>query len=151
MDASDIGDEQLISREELLFEQLGSKISALGEEHAKVIGDIAELKRLQRLLEFVEGDEPAAAMVNLGCEFFANAELAADARPLVHVGLGFFLEMDRQPAIAFSSMRIEMLEKRALRLLELSAEHTAEVRILSNLIANLSGFDEARKLRQSRR
>jgi prefoldin alpha subunit len=151
MDADNMGDETLLSREEFLFEQLGSRITALGDEHAKVIGEIAELKRLQRLLAFVEDDEPASAMVNIGCEFFANAQLAADARPLVHVGLGFFLEMDRQPAIALSSKRVEILEKRAVQLLQLSSELTADVRILSNLIANMSGFDEASKHGLSRR
>jgi prefoldin alpha subunit len=151
MDSGLDGDEALLSREEFLFEQLGSRITELGEEHAKVMGDVTELKRLQRLLAFVDGDEPATAMVNLGCEFFASAELAADAKPLVHVGLGFFLEMDRKAAIDLSSKRIELLEKRAVQLLQLSAELTAEVRILSNLIANMSGFDEASKQGASRR
>ena len=50
MDAGDMGDEALVKREEFLFEQLGSRITAVGEEHAKVIGDITELKRLQRSL-----------------------------------------------------------------------------------------------------
>jgi prefoldin alpha subunit len=151
MDAGQLGDESLLSREEFLFEQLGSRITALGEEHAKVIGDITELKRLQRLLNFVEGDKTASAMINLGCEFFARAELASEARPLIHVGLGFFLEMDREPAVELSSKRIELLEQRALQLLQLSAELTAEVRILSNLVANMSGFDEASKQNVSRR
>jgi prefoldin alpha subunit len=151
MNVENIGDEALISREDFLFEQLGSRITALGEEHAKVISDIAELKRLQRLLSFVEDDEPASTMVNLGCEFFAHAELAADARPLIHVGLGFFLEMDRLSAIALISKRIEMFEKRAVQLLQFSAELTAEVRILSNLIANVSGFDDVSRKNLSRR
>ena len=146
-----MGDEALVKREEFLFEQLGSRITAVGEEHAKVIGDITELKRLQRLLGFVVDDEPSTALVNLGCEFFATAELAAEARPLVHVGLGFFLEMDRQPAIELCSKRIELLEKRAVQLLQLSAELTAEVRIISNLIANMSGFDQVSKQKLPRR
>jgi len=151
MDAGEISDEALVRREEFLFEQLGSRITAVGEDHAKIIGDITELKRLQRLLAFVADDAPSASMVNLGCEFFATAELAAEARPLVHVGLGFFLEMDRQSAIEMCSKRIELLEKRAVQLLQLSAELTAEVRILSNLIANMSGFDQVSNQRLSRR
>jgi prefoldin alpha subunit len=140
-------DEALFSREEFIFEQLGSRITLLGEEHSKVIGDIAELKRLQRLLTFVVEGEPATAMVNIGCEFFVNSELSAEARPLIHVGLGFFLELDRTAAIELSSKRIELLEKRASRMMQLSAELTAEVRILSNVIANMSGFNEATKLK----
>jgi prefoldin alpha subunit len=151
MDASEIASQALVSREEFLFEQLGSRISELGEEHSKVIGDITELKRLQRLLTFVADEGPATAMVNLGCEFFASAELAPGARPLIHVGLGFFLEMDRLSAIEWSSKRIEVLEKRAAQLLQRSAELTAEVRILSNLIACMSGFNEPSKVNRSSR
>lgn len=149
MDAGEIANQALLSREEFLFEQLGSRISALGEEHSKVIGDITELKRLQRLLAFVADDGPATTMINLGCEFFASAELSSESRPLIHVGLGFFLEMDRQPAVEWSSKRIEVLEKRATQLLERSAELTAEVRIISNLIACMSGFNETSKEQRS--
>mmetsp|Transcript_24873 Transcript_24873/g.63010 ORF Transcript_24873/g.63010 Transcript_24873/m.63010 type:complete len:163 (-) Transcript_24873:107-595(-) len=102
--------------------------------------ELADFLALRAQLEQIEALqlEPLRLQVNLGADFFAQAQVDDPSKVCVHVGLGFFAELTRAEALSFIEGKARTLELRAATLGEQASTIRAHIQVLLEAVAELS-------------
>jgi len=74
--------------------------------------------------------EPLNTKVDLGCNFYCQAEIANPDRIMVAVGLGYFLDMSLEEALQFVNTKDKELSDRAEQLTKTSVKIKAEIKLM---------------------
>jgi prefoldin alpha subunit len=78
--------------------------------------------------------------VDLGANFYARANVAHPERVFVDVGLGFFLELTHNEAMAFIDDKTKLLEKKAEILTGESSKIKSNIKLVLHALRELQGL-----------
>eukprot|EP00918_Siedleckia_nematoides_P075925 GHVU01166127.1.p1 GENE.GHVU01166127.1~~GHVU01166127.1.p1 ORF type:complete len:146 (-),score=35.91 GHVU01166127.1:746-1183(-) len=110
--ARDPGAAETLKYESFLEDVLRVDLQSIQEEQETQLQRLMELDELIRSVASLLEDRNARemdALVNLGCEVYAEAHVADMSNIFVEVGMGFFLEMPLDAALAFMHKKRELI------------------------------------------
>lgn len=84
-----------------------------------------------------EGQEELRTMVNLGAEFFCQAEIPDTQRLYMDIGLGFHVQFTRAEAINFCETKIKVLEEQATKWVTQASKIKANLKLVGEGIREL--------------
>mmetsp|Transcript_25175 Transcript_25175/g.64399 ORF Transcript_25175/g.64399 Transcript_25175/m.64399 type:complete len:165 (-) Transcript_25175:455-949(-) len=101
-----------ITYDKFLEDVLKKDLQKLIEQHQEALAQVDEAHRLVANLEALidDGTTELETMMNLGCDFYAQAYVEDCTKVFVEAGLGFFVEMPLKEATKFVYKRIQFLE-----------------------------------------
>jgi len=117
--------EKMIRYETLLNERMQDDLQRLFDERDIVYENISNCLELRNNMRMIQDQNLSSmkTMVNIGCDFYANANIPDTSWVYVNIGLGFQAQMTLDEAIIFSNHR--------------EAEHSKKAETLTNQIAEL--------------
>lgn len=134
---------KVLEYEKFLNETLRSDLKRLLDERDIVYGQIAEYMQLKTSIEKIQEcgiTENLKTKVDLGCNFYAQANIPDATRVYVFVGFGFFVEMTFSEALKFIDKRTAFLQGHADRL-------TADaMKVRANINLVLEGLRELQNI-----
>lgn len=132
--------------ESFLNDRLKVDLKKALEQRDVVYTEIAEYSKLLTVIETIQASVPTLedgklqTQVDLGCNFFAQAEVPNPQMICVAVGYGFFVELTLVEAADFINVKIPSLEAK-------SAEFSSTIsRIQASIKVVLSGLRELQQL-----
>mmetsp|Transcript_38065 Transcript_38065/g.72971 ORF Transcript_38065/g.72971 Transcript_38065/m.72971 type:complete len:172 (+) Transcript_38065:356-871(+) len=84
-----------------------------------------------------EGQQQLRTLVNLGADFFCQAEVADTQRLFVDIGLGFHVEFTRSEAANFAEAKIKTLQEKSSMLADQAASIKANIKLVGEGVAEL--------------
>ncbi len=133
--------QQKITRyEHFLNEQLRSDLHKVLELRDQVHSDIAEYNQLKTTLKIGNGagdGSPLKTMVDLGCNFYAQAKVEDCTRIFISIGLGFHLEMTLKEASTFIEEKVTQLTDRADKLAQEAAQINGRIKMMMEALREL--------------
>ena len=140
--------EKVKKYEEFINNNLMEDLRKVHEQRDKLYSTIADYLQLKNTIErmkFFEGGK-MKTQVDLGCNFYCQAEVRDTRMILVAVGYGFFVEFTLDEAMKFVDKKVEHLTKQAERLTQDSAKIKANIKVALQGLSELqmlSFADEA--------
>ena len=134
--------------EEFLNERLKPDLNSVLQQRDKIYEEIAEYLALKNTISAVQKSElkpgqPLKARVDLGANFYAQAEVEDPSKIFVEAGLGFFVELTLEEAVKLAEKRSKLLEKKADLLTEEANKIKANIKLV------LEGLREMQNLNQN--
>ena len=77
---------------------------------------------------------------DLGCNFYAKAVVKNPQKVFVDVGLGFFVELTHDEAIAFIEKKTKLLDKKTDKLTQASTKIKANIKLVLHGLRELQGM-----------
>ena len=139
--------EKVTKYEKFLNDQLKPDLKAVLEQRDKIYEEIAEYLSLKNSIEAIKASElpkgkSLKTKVDLGCNFYAKANVPNPEKIFIEIGLGFFLEMTHDEALNFIGEKTKLLEKKAEFLTKESSKVKANIKIVLHGLRELQGeFD----------
>jgi len=110
-------EEKTLAYEHFLNERLKGDLSKVVEQRDKVYEDISEYLQLKSTIEKIkEGLTPQTSLktkVDVGCNFYVQANITNPSMICVSIGYGFFLEMTLPEALSFIEKKVSILQDQA--------------------------------------
>eukprot|EP00038_Savillea_parva_P021463 m.34882 g.34882 ORF g.34882 m.34882 type:complete len:169 (-) comp5200_c0_seq1:51-557(-) len=134
--------------EYFLNEKLRTDLRKVLERRDAVYTDIAEYSKLATVIKTIKDTLPKLedgklqAQVDLGSNFFCQAEVSDPTMICVSIGYGFFVEMTLDEATDFIDRRIPLLEGRAADMSTTAAAIKARIKVV------LEGLRELQQLQK---
>ena len=135
---------KIVEYERFLNEHLRTDLRSVLERKDAIYSDIAEYTQLKATIQHLvnkqgspQKNEPLKTMVDLGCNFYAKARVQDYSRIVVSVGLGFYLEMKLDEAMAFINKKVASLTKDAEQLSEQASEINARIKMVLGALHEL--------------
>jgi prefoldin alpha subunit len=133
--------------EKFLNEQLKSDLKQVLNEREKLYGEIAEFIQVKTTIDnLLDKQEKSNEMVelktkiDLGCNFYVNAEIPDTSNIFISIGYGFYLEMTLKEALKFIEKKIKFLNDIIDELTQQANKIKANIRIV------LEGLKEIQNL-----
>ncbi|XP_068964239.1 protein UXT [Petaurus breviceps papuanus] len=113
-------------------------------QREEVYGQLAAYLQLKNVLERLQesGDHRLRTQVDLGCNFYVNAEVPDPSRIFVALGYGFFLELTLMEALRFIDRKSRLLTSLSDSLTRDSARIKAHIRLVLEGLRELQGLQE---------
>jgi prefoldin subunit 5 len=153
--------DQLLSEKVLRFEtflndQLKPDLQAILKERDAVYCDMAELLALKNSLLAVKAAElkpgqPLRTRSDIGCNFYVEASIPDPSTVYVEIGLGFYLEMRHDEALAYVEKKTKVLEEKATVLTDQACKVKANVKVTLHGLRELQGLAGKDVLAEQRR
>lgn len=135
---------KIVEYERFLNERLRTDLRSVLERKEAVYSDIAEYTQLKNTIRHLinkqgspQKSEPLKTMVDLGCNFYAKARVQNYSRIIVSIGLGFYLEMQLDEAMAFIDKTVAHLTKDAEQLSEQASQINARIKMVLGALHEL--------------
>ncbi|KAM9752911.1 protein UXT isoform 2-T2 [Menidia menidia] len=139
-------DQKVLQYEAFISEVLQRDLQKVLEQRDKVFEKISEYLQLkntvQSLQEAGSGSGRLKADVDLGCNFYVQAEVEDSSRLFVAVGFGFFVEMTQAEALSFIQRKSSQLTEFSEQLTKDSAKIKAHIRMVLEGLRELQGLTE---------
>lgn len=120
--------------ETYINEVLRTDLNNVCTELDKVNTDLAEYEHLTKIIKQVEeftGKRPTyKTMMNIGCNFFMEAQSEELSQMLLDIGLGCYLEFPLVDASKFIDVKVQFLRKKQDLLHEKSAKIKAHIKLM---------------------
>jgi len=120
--------------ETFLNERLREDLRKILEQRDTVYEEISEYLQLRATVEKLKGDfTPKSTLktkVDLGCNFYVQANVPDPSKINVAIGFGFFLEMTHTEAIAFIDKKTKHLQDKANSLSNDAGRVKAHIRLV---------------------
>ena len=150
--------EKVAQFEAFLNDKLKPDLNSVLQERDRLYAETAEFLALKNAIAAIKAaglrpGEPLKTRVDLGCNFYAHAEVPKPDRIVVEAGLGFFVELTLDEALALVDKRTALLEARTRALSKEACKAKASLKIvLEGLreLQGLSGEDLVKKRRDRR-
>ena len=127
--------------ETFLNERLKTDLQTVLDSRDSVFSDIAEYMQLRRLIETLQGhkakDTPLKTMVDLGCNFYAQARVPDPSHVCVAIGFGVFVEFSHEEALQFIDKKVAHLNLKAEHLTAQACQIKARIRIVVEALREL--------------
>jgi len=138
--------EKVLKFEAFVNETLKSDLKTTLEERDKLYEEIAEYLSLKNSIEAIKFAEipegqPLKTKVDLGCQFFAKANVKNPHKVFVDVGLGLFVELTHVEALNFIQKKTKSLEEKVSKLTQESSKIKANIKLVLHGIRELQGLD----------
>ncbi|XP_043829859.1 protein UXT [Dromiciops gliroides] len=113
-------------------------------QREEVYGQLAGYLQLKNVLERLQesGEQKLRTQVDLGCNFYVNAEVPDSSRIFVALGYGFFLELTLIEALRFIDRKSRLLTSLSDSLTRDSARIKAHIRLVLEGLGELQGLQE---------
>eukprot|EP00743_Colponemidia_sp_Colp-15_P012350 GILK01014025.1.p1 GENE.GILK01014025.1~~GILK01014025.1.p1 ORF type:complete len:161 (+),score=27.30 GILK01014025.1:65-547(+) len=125
--------------EKFVDERLKQDLKNVLDDRDKLYEQIAQYLQLRNNITVIKENQlkQMKTMVNLGCDFYAQAEVADTSFIFVNVGLGFHLQFTLDEALIFIEKKEQALNTRAELLTRKASEIKAHIKVFLEAIAEL--------------
>ena len=139
--------EKVKKYEDFINNNLKEDLRKVHEQRDKLHSTIAEYLQLKNTIDriqFFDGGK-MRTQVDLGCNFYCQAEVKDTKMILVAVGYGFFVEFTLDEAVKFIDKKVEHLTKQAEDLTKNSAKIKAHIKVALQGLSELQMLNFADK------
>lgn len=143
-------DQKVLQYENFINEVLKRDLQKVLEQRDSVYEKISQYLQLKNTIQSLQeaGSQQLKTDVDLGCNFFVQAEVEDSSRIFVAVGYGFFVEMNHDEALRFIDKKTSQLTAFTEQLTKDSAKIKANIRMVLEGLRELQGMTD---LPESRR
>lgn len=143
-------DQKVLQYETFINEVLRRDLQRVLEQRDSVYEKISQYLQLKNTIQSLQesGSQQLKTDVDLGCNFFVQAEVEDSSRIYVAVGYGFFVEMTHDEALRFIDKKTSQLTAFTEQLTKDSAKIKANIRMVLEGLRELQGLTD---LPESRR
>lgn len=134
--------------EKFLNEQLKSDLRTVLNEREKLFSEIAEFVQIKTTIENILDKQEKSnevvelkTKIDLGCNFYVNAEIPDTSKIFISIGYGFYLEMTLKEALKFIEKKIKFINETIDELTQQASKIKANIRIV------LEGLKEIQNLK----
>lgn len=137
-------DQKVLQYENFINSVLRRDLRKVLEQRDQVYEKISQYLQLKNTLQSLQeaGSEHLKTEVDLGCNFYVQAEVEDASRVFVAVGFGFFVEMTRDEALRFIEKKTAQLTQFTEQLTKDSAKIKAHIRLVLEGLRELQGFSD---------
>ncbi|KAM9351111.1 protein UXT [Symphorus nematophorus] len=143
-------DEKVLQYEHFINDVLRRDLQKVLEHRDSVYEKISQYLQLKNTIQSLQeaGSQQLKTDVDLGCNFYVQAEIEDASRIFVAVGYGFFVEMTHDEALRFIDKKTSQLTAFTEQLSKDSAKIKANIRMVLEGLRELQGLTD---LPESRR
>ena len=137
--------QKVVKFEHFLNETLQGDLNKLTQMRDKTYEEISQYLQLQRTIERLEEDtetDKIKTKIDLGCNFYAQAEVPEDRMIFVCVGYGFFVNFTYPEALAFIEKKSKFLNDKADKLTSDIVNVRAQMRMVLEGLKELQGIGD---------
>ena len=125
--------DKVVAYEKFVNEKLREDLRKLLEQRDEVYGQISEYLQLKTTIEQIQSAEiieDLKTKVDLGCNFYVQANVPDPKKIFVFVGFGFFVELTLDEALKFIDKRTKFLTENTDRLTKDMLKVKANIRLV---------------------
>jgi len=125
--------DKVVAYEKFVNEKLREDLRKLLEQRDSVYGQISEYLQLKTTIEQIQSAEiieDLKTKVDLGCNFYVQANVPDPKKIFVFVGFGFFVELTLDEALKFIDKRTKFLTENTDRLTKDMVKVKANIRLV---------------------
>lgn len=143
-------DQKILQYEHFINEVLKRDLQRVFQQRDSVYEKISQYLQLKNTIQTLQesGSQQLKTEVDLGCNFYVQAEVEDSSRIYVAVGYGFFVEMTHDEALRFIEKKTSQLTAFTEQLTKDSAKIKANIRMVLEGLRELQGLAD---LPESRR
>lgn len=137
-------DQKVLQYENFINDVLRMDLQKVLEQRDSVYEKISQYLQLKNTLQSLQegGSERLKTDVDLGCNFYVQAEVEDSSKVFVAVGYGFFVEMTHDEALRFIEKKTSQLTAFTEQLTKDSAKIKAHIRLVLEGLRELQGFSD---------
>ncbi|XP_058499805.1 protein UXT [Solea solea] len=137
-------DEKVVQYENFISLVLKKDLQKVLEQRDEVYEKISEYLQLKNTIYSLQGADSHRLKtdVDLGCNFYVQAEVEDTSRIFVAVGYGFFVEMNHDEALRFIDKKTNQLTAFTEQLTKDSAKIKANIRMVLEGLRELQGLSD---------
>uniref|UniRef100_A0A3B4AZ71 Protein UXT n=1 Tax=Periophthalmus magnuspinnatus TaxID=409849 RepID=A0A3B4AZ71_9GOBI len=136
-------DQKVLQYENFINEVLRRDLQKILEQRDSVYEKLSQYMQLKNTLQSLqEGSKHLKTDVDLGCNFYVEAQIEDASRVFVAVGYGFFVEMTHDEALRFIEKKTAQLTQFTEQLTKDSAKIKAHIRLVLEGLRELQGFSD---------
>lgn len=137
-------DQKVLQYETFINEVLRRDLQKVLEQRDSVYEKISQYLQLKNTVQSLQesGSQQLKTDVDLGCNFFVQAEVEDSSRIYVAVGYGFFVEMTHDEALRFIDKKTSQLTAFTEQLSKDSAKIKANIRMVLEGLRELQGLTD---------
>ncbi|KAM9828619.1 protein UXT isoform X2 [Syngnathus typhle] len=141
---------KVLQYERFIDEVLKKDLQKVMEQRDTVYEQASHYLQLKNTLKALQETDShhLKADVDLGCNFYVQAEVEDSSKIFVLVGFGFFLEMDHAEALHFIDKKTSQLTAFTDQLTKDSAKIKANIRMVLEGLRELQGLTELPECRR---
>ena len=145
--SSDAVTEKIQKYEEFVNEVLKNDLKYVLQQRDSVYEEISEYTKLQTYIDRVHPitKRPIKSKVNIGCEYFMQAEVKNTDYIFVDVGLGLHVQCTFEEATRVVKKRIDQLTLKAEKMTDKSCDIKSRIKLIVQALAELQGLDKDKK------
>ncbi|XP_057685406.1 protein UXT [Corythoichthys intestinalis] len=135
-------DLKVLQYEKFIDEVLKKDLQRVMEQRDAVYEQISHYLQLKNTLQALQGTDSQClkADVDLGCNFYAQAQVEDSSKIYVLVGFGFFVEMEHDEALRFIDKKTSQLTAFTDQLTNNCATIKANIRLVLEGLRELQGL-----------
>ncbi|KAM6925134.1 protein UXT [Xenentodon cancila] len=143
-DATANVDRKVLQYETFVSDVLHSDLRKVLEQRDQVYEKISQYLQLKNTLQNLQeaGSQKMKTDVDLGCNFYVQAEVEDPSRIFVAVGFGFFVEMTYDEALRFIDKKTSQLTAFTEQLTKDSSKIKAHIRMVLEGLRELQGLSD---------
>ncbi|XP_034445862.1 protein UXT [Hippoglossus hippoglossus] len=143
-------EQKVLQYENFINDVLKRDLQKVLEQRDEVYEKISQYLQLKNTIHTLQevGSQRLKTDVDLGCNFFVQAEVEDSSRIFVAIGYGFFVEMTHDEALRFIEKKTNQLTAFTEQLTKDSAKIKANIRMVLEGLRELQGLTD---LPESRR
>ncbi|CAL1270545.1 unnamed protein product [Larinioides sclopetarius] len=127
-------EKKIVEYETYLNEVLREDLKIVLSQRENLCQEILELEQLKTVIERLQEaeltKETLKTRVDLGCNFYAQANVTDTKYIFIKTGLGIFVQFTLEEAIKFIDKKIEFLNKKVERTLKQSSDINAHIQLI---------------------
>ncbi|CAL1605855.1 unnamed protein product [Knipowitschia caucasica] len=137
-------DQKVLQYEHFINEVLRRDLQKVLEQRDSVYEKISQYLQLKNTLQNLQEEESKCLKtdVDLGCNFYVEAQVEDASKVFVAVGYGFFVEMTHDEALKFIEKKTAQLTIFTEQLTKDSARIKAHIRLVLEGLRELQGFSD---------
>ncbi|XP_029361743.1 protein UXT [Echeneis naucrates] len=143
-DANANVDQKVVQYENFINDVLRRDLQKVLEQRDQVYEKISQYLLLKNTIHNLQdsGSQQLKTEVDLGCNFFIQAQVDDPSRIFVAVGYGFFVEMSHDEALRFIERKTSQLKTFTEQLTKDSAKIKANIRMVLEGLRELQGLTD---------
>ncbi|XP_020653288.1 protein UXT [Pogona vitticeps] len=136
--------EKVLQYEAFISDVLQRDLQKVLEQRDEVYEKIAQYLQLKNVIERLQevGNKELKTQVDLGCNFYVNAEVPDTSTIFVALGYGFFVELTLSEALTFIEKKSKLLTELSETLTKDSAKIKANIRMVLEGLRELQGLKD---------
>ncbi|KAF8796680.1 Protein UXT like protein [Argiope bruennichi] len=138
-------DKKIAEYETYLNEVLREDLKIVLSQRENFAQEVLELEQLKTVIERLQEaeltKETLKTRVDLGCNFYVQANVTDTKYIFIKAGLGIFVQFTLEEATKFIDKRIEFLDKKIKRTLKQSSEINAHIQLILQGLRELQNLN----------